>query len=211
MRASKLRNLLEVVALATLVLALSTGCEDGTGLPDDVGSAGDADLEAALEFIRVGNGLPSLGAVLLRGSQVVETGAVGLRAEGSAEPVTTGDRWHLGSLTKAMTATVAARLVEQGVTSWSTTVESVFPDLVGGIRSEYLSASLDELLYHTSGLPDDVTRVPLWPSLRSDTSSLVSSAAAGPPSCFRWNPRCHAERTCTPTRATSWPARCSRR
>ena len=102
--------------------------------------------------------------MLVGGDQIVEMAAVGRRAVGSPEEVTTEDRWHLGSLTEAMTATLAARLVEQGEISWSATTREIFPDLVNHMRAEYLEVSLQELLSHTAGLPVDVMRTPSWPS-----------------------------------------------
>jgi CubicO group peptidase (beta-lactamase class C family) len=134
--------------------------------------AGDHELDATLEIIRAQYDLPSLGAMLIQGDEVVEMGAIGLRAIGFTESVTVQDRWHLGSLTKAMTATLAARLVEQGIISWDTSVASVFPDLVDNIRTEYVSVRLDELLYHTAGLPVDISRAPSWPTLLDDTAPL---------------------------------------
>ncbi len=144
-----------------LLIVTLVGCDSSDPLSDiDIGVAGDGNLNRVLEPIRDDHGLPSLAAVLIRSGQIVETGAVGVRAAGSPEPVTTGDRWHLGSITKAMTATLAATLVEQGVIEWSTTIQEVFPDLVGNIRSEYVDVRLDELLYHTAGLPTNSSTTP---------------------------------------------------
>ena len=81
----------------------------------DAGVAGDGDLNVVLERIRDNRGLPAIAAVLVHRGKIVETGAVGVRAVGSPEPVTTGDRWHLGSIGKSMTATLVAVRVEEGV------------------------------------------------------------------------------------------------
>ena len=68
-----------------------------------------------VEHIRGNHELPALAAILVRSGEVVESEAVGIRAVGSPEPVTISDRWHLGSNTKSMTATLAGVLVEEGV------------------------------------------------------------------------------------------------
>ncbi len=106
--------------LGFLVLAV-TACGSGPTLPSDVGVAGDGELASVLEIIRADHDLPALGAILVRGGQVVESAAAGLRAVGFSEPVTSNDRWHLGSLTKAMTATLAGILVERGTIAWRRT------------------------------------------------------------------------------------------
>ena len=163
-----------LVAWLLLAAALA-GCGDtAPTLPSGVGVAGDGTLDSVLEFIRDDNDLPSLAAVLVHGGQVVESAAVGVRAAECSEEVTSDDRWHLGSLTKAMTATLAAILVEQGTVSWSTTVGDVFPDLVGSIRPEYEDVTPEELLYHTTGLPEDITAAPSWPTLRADPAPLLA-------------------------------------
>jgi CubicO group peptidase (beta-lactamase class C family) len=135
--------------------------------------AGDGGLDNTIEAIRVRYDLPSVAALLLHEGQVVEVAAVGLRAAGSPARVTAADRWHLGSLTKAMTATLAAVLVERGVVSWGTTVGDAFPDLVGTIDPSYEDAALEELLSHTAGLPLDVTRASSWRSLRDDPAPIT--------------------------------------
>jgi CubicO group peptidase (beta-lactamase class C family) len=78
--------------------------------------------------------------------------ATGTRAISSINPVTTQDKWHLGSLTKSMTSTLAAILVKQGVISWSTTIADVYPELTGVINGQYENVRLDQLLSHTSGM-----------------------------------------------------------
>ena len=54
-------------------------------------------------------------------NQVAELAAVGTRTVNGTVAVTTDDKWHLGSLTKNMTATLAGVLVEMSVVSWDTT------------------------------------------------------------------------------------------
>lgn len=66
-------------------------------------------------------------------------------------PVTTEDQWHWGSITKSMTATVAARLVEAGKVKWTSTVGEVL-GAKGKTRDEYKSVTLLHLLSHRAGL-----------------------------------------------------------
>src|SRR6266567_2452949 len=69
------------------------------------------DLSSVLEPILLKHGIPGIAAVVLRGDQIVATGVAGVRKAGGAERITLGDKFHLGSDTKAMTATLAAMLV----------------------------------------------------------------------------------------------------
>lgn len=138
----------------------------------DPGVAGDGTLATRLESIRARHSLPALATLLLEGDHVVETAATGVRADGSGPAVTPGDRWHLGSLTKAMTATLAARLVDRDVASWDVTVGDVFPDLVEVMDTQYVPVSLRDLLRHTSGLPLDASLIPSWPTLATSTAPV---------------------------------------
>jgi CubicO group peptidase (beta-lactamase class C family) len=81
-----------------------------------------------------------------------EAGAAGLRIEGALEPVGAGDLWHMGSNTKAMTATLAARLVEQGVIAWTTTIGEGLAALELDIADTLREATLEDLLSHRSGM-----------------------------------------------------------
>jgi CubicO group peptidase (beta-lactamase class C family) len=144
-------------------------------LPEDVGAAGDGKLGYVLEYIRDSYHLPSLGAMLIVSGQIVEAEAMGFRKLGVDVHVTCQDRWHLGSMGKAMTATLAAVIVERGHIAWNTTVEEVFPELVEKARPEFLNVTLYELLSHTGGLPSygSITKVPSWYSFFNNPSPIT--------------------------------------
>jgi CubicO group peptidase (beta-lactamase class C family) len=127
-------------------------------------AAAEADLSGVLEAVRAKHGLPALGAAVLKGGKVVAIGAVGKRRAGGTEAVTVDDRWHLGSLTKAMTATLLARLVERGRLSWGTTLGEAFPDLAAKMHPGYRAVTLERLLTHFGGAPADVPPE-LWSEL----------------------------------------------
>ena len=103
-------------------------------------------------------GLPALGVAVIKGGRVIAIGAVGTRKAGEKIPVTTGDRFHIGSDTKAMTSLLAAMLVEEKRLRWDSTVEEIFPELKKSIAPGWGSVTLEQLLSHTSGLPADNER-----------------------------------------------------
>ena len=147
------------------------------------------DLGALLEPIRAAKPVPALVAATLRGEAVLAIGAVGRRAAGAPEPVDAGSRFHLGSCTKAMTATMIARLVEQGRLSWTTTIAEGLPELRASIHSAYHRVTLIQLLCHRSGLPEDRRPDPaLWDRLRAlrgplprQRQALAAIVLAAPP------------------------------
>jgi D-alanyl-D-alanine carboxypeptidase len=88
----------------------------------------------------------------------IETGFGGLRAIGQEDAVGAGDLWHVGSDTKAMTATLVARLVEADVIEWTDTVGGVLGDAIPDIDPAYRDVTYIELLSHRSGLPANIGR-----------------------------------------------------
>ncbi|MCE9583557.1 MAG: beta-lactamase family protein [Planctomycetes bacterium] len=122
-------------------------------------------LNELLEPIRAKHKLPALAAVVVTVEGVEESGAVGSRRAGKDEPVTKDDLWHLGSCGKAMTATMVARLVEQGKLKWTTTLGEVFPKLKDSMDAGWRGVTLEQLLANRGGAPADLGRDGLWGKL----------------------------------------------
>lgn len=75
----------------------------------------------------------------------------GKRALGDPAEVTDTDLWHIGSITKSMTATLVARLVEAGQVQWNDSVG----DVLGGaidVHPDLQNVTYIELLTHRSGI-----------------------------------------------------------
>ncbi len=111
------------------------------------------DMTQALEVIRKKHDLPALAAVVVKDGQICDRIAVGVRKWGDPAPVTTNDVFHIGSCTKAMTATLTARLIEEGKLSWDTTIADVFPELKGQMDKQYETVTVEQLLTHRGGVP----------------------------------------------------------
>lgn len=116
------------------------------------GTIGDGQLPAIVEWARSTYGLPSMATAIVRNGQVVEATAEGARSSSSSERVTIGDQWHIGSLTKAMTATLAGVLVEMSVLSWDTTPLEVWPELDATIHADLRGITIRQLLSHNAGI-----------------------------------------------------------
>lgn len=119
------------------------------------GVIGDGRLPQLLEWARASQDAPAIAVVVVRRGQVAEMAAVGRRSSNNPIQVTTADRWHIGSMTKAMTATLAAILVEDGLISWETTPVEVWPELASSIDPGFRNATLRQFLSHSSGMKRD--------------------------------------------------------
>lgn len=123
-----------------------------------------SNLNRTLETIRRANNVPGVACVVVRSNQIIAAGVAGVRKWGvPAAPVTIHDRWHQGSLTKSMTATLAAILVEQGTISWTSKISDVFPDLAASMEAQWHTVTLEMLLSHRSGARGDLSE--FWDKL----------------------------------------------
>jgi len=133
----------------------------------------DEQVGKLLESIRDAHHLPGMIGAIVRGDTLAKIGAAGVRKLGSAEPMQVQDQVHLGSCTKAMTATLIGMLVDDGLLTWSSTIRDVFPEVASRLHPDFLTATLADLLTHRAGLPHDAS----WWSLPGLTTSDQRRAA----------------------------------
>lgn len=135
-------------------------------------------LAELLEPVRAETHVPALAAAAIEKNRLVALGAVGKRRADRDDPIRRDDRFHIGSCTKSMTATLIARLVEMGKLDWSSMVAEVLLDIRKSIRREYWKVTVVQLLTHRSGLPED--RIPhpqVFPKLWSLSAKQRLQAA----------------------------------
>lgn len=160
------RRAAAALGLVALLSLMHAGCDVVDSARKVSTPSQVAALDALLDPIRVEYGLPALAAAVTRRDGLIAAGAVGVRSAASEEPVARHDCFHIGSCTKAMTATLCAVLVDEGRLRWDSSVAEVFPDLAGGMRAEYHKVTLEQLLEHRAGLPDDRQPGPALLALR---------------------------------------------
>ena len=110
-----------------------------------------ADLDPILEPIRQKNDLPALAGAIVTSKGLSAVGAVGVRKYGTKMAVTIDDEFHLGSDTKAMTATIIAMMVETGRLDWKTTLAAALPELAPKMDPAYRQVTLEQLMSHRAG------------------------------------------------------------
>ncbi len=95
--------------------------------------------------------VPGLSAAVMVDGRLVAKGTVGVRALGG-EPALDSDAWHVGSITKSVTATLVARLLERDHLQLSMTLKQLVPDLLVSTQPSYGNATVQDLLSHHSGM-----------------------------------------------------------
>src|SRR5882724_13268854 len=113
-------------------------------------------VDAILQSI-LGRGAERFGmaAAVLRGERIIAQGVAGVRKRATAERITFDDRFHLGSCTKAMTATLVAMLVEEGKLNWTTTLGELFADTVKPMHPAWEKVTLRQVLAHRASLRNE--------------------------------------------------------
>lgn len=139
--------------------------------PSDATSAPDGAkvelqrLDAMAEEFRALHGLPGVGVIAFNDADVLAMGVAGVRKFGGTAAITDADKFHLGSCTKAMTATLVAKLVEQGGMDFDATLSDLFPGVK--VHVDLQSVTIRQLLRHEGGVYSDIiNQAPdLWSSL----------------------------------------------
>ena len=134
-------------------------------------------ISSLLLDVRVRHGLIGLAGAIVTSERVVAVGAVGTRAHGSLVPVTIHDKWHLGSITKSMTSTLAAILVEQGTLEWTTTLEAAFPDFPN-IHPDLSPVPFEPILAHRGGFTNEIGQFSTWTQMLTSTDALPEQRRA---------------------------------
>ena len=144
---------------AALALTPAGGCaagEPGNGAARPVAASGPSDGDARvtrlLRPIREKHGIPAVAGAIVTGRGLAAAGVVGVRKRGTDVPATLRDLWHLGSDTKAMTATLAARLAEENRIDWDKPVAEQARALAPDAHPDFEGLTLLHLLSHRAGL-----------------------------------------------------------
>jgi CubicO group peptidase (beta-lactamase class C family) len=141
--------------------------------------------EVVAEKLRATSVPAAAMAVLVQG-ELRGAGVAGVRKRGTDVRATIDDKFHLGSCTKAMTATLGGKYVERGDLAWTATIAELFPKLK--IHEGYRDVTIRRLLGHVGGVPAKIEK-DLWNRLfrdrelapRKSRELLVRETLAAPP------------------------------
>ena len=157
--------------LFVFLLLASSAPAAGPALPIDA-----KQLHAELEAVYKKHDLPAMGVAIVRSSGVVLVDVVGFRKRGDDTKATAEDKFHIGSDTKAITATLVALLVQDKKLSYDMTLEKALPDLAKKMNEDFRGVTLEQLLSHRSGIRGDVPDK--WKIPRTGPTPAMHTAAA---------------------------------
>src|SRR4051794_13211792 len=116
-----------------------------------------ARIKTILEALQKKHRVPAMAAAVVTPDGIHSWSIVGVRKIGTRIPVEEHDRWHLGSDTKAFTATLLAILAEKGKIDFDVTMAKAFPALAKDMKADYRDVTLDQVLRHRAGLPSNLS------------------------------------------------------
>lgn len=158
-----MKNIFKILLFSLVTSLLFTACGGGgtsggnsnTSPIENTNFTGDGNIEFLMQKNLEKYDIPAMAVVTVSKDVILETAVVGKKSYGEEDEVSSDDLWNIGSVTKSMTATLAAIMVNQGYLTWDTKILEVFPEFEQIIQPEYQNLTLIELLSHTSGFPSD--------------------------------------------------------
>lgn len=175
--------------LWSLLVATCVAC--GIAAPA-LGMGEPLDVSATLAPIVEKTRIPGMAAAIIRDGKIYAIGASGVRAIGHEQKVTIEDKWHLGSCTKAMTATLAGVMVEENELAkskridWETRVVDVFPNVA--MKPGWKTCTLEMLLQNRGGVPTELNKDGLWSRLWNFKGGAVDARRELLNGVLSWEP-----------------------
>ncbi|MFV0605045.1 MAG: serine hydrolase domain-containing protein [Niabella sp.] len=108
---------------------------------------GQNNVQYADSIRRISN-IPELSYAVVTENSISEIQALGKHSINLNDSATLNDRFHIGSNTKAMTAFIIAKYVENGKLKWTTKFFDIYPEWKYNSNSEYYNITLQDLLSH---------------------------------------------------------------
>lgn len=144
-----------LMILSVVLILVSQACKKNDDVKPnnvskpEVGIAGDGNLSANMDYIIKKYEIPGIAFITLKSGQTLEQMEKGTRIFGQQMSIAENSKWHIGSITKSMTSSLVAILVEKGVLDWETTIGET---IEGEYRTEYEEINMIDLLSQTSGV-----------------------------------------------------------
>jgi CubicO group peptidase (beta-lactamase class C family) len=165
-----MRQTLAVLVVLSVGLVGARGADDKgkAGLPSEEVRKLTEQIRTLVQTTREKNKLPGLGVIVVTSRGVLAMDVDGLRKAGTKIKIEPGDKFHMGSNTKSFTALLIAVLVQRKQLSYGLTLKKAFPEYADTMPPAMRTVTLDLLLRHRAGLPNDVPD--WWEFARKGTS-----------------------------------------
>lgn len=141
------------IGISALLAWLVAGCvASRPPLPVSPDVTPSRQLQGILADYDAGVHAPAWAAAVVKDGRIIAVAGTGVRNLQTGAPLEIDTAlFHWGSISKSVTATMLAGLVEKRVLSWNATLAAMFPGMP--MREEYRNVTLAELMNHRADLP----------------------------------------------------------
>ena len=107
--------------------------------------------------------LVGAAGLVMSGGEIKHYATTGVKQLGKGIAISEEEVWHIGSITKSMTATMIGRLVDRNILSWETTIGEAFK--TDDIDPTWNEVTIRQLLTHTAGARANFSSMSqtIWP------------------------------------------------
>ncbi|MBC3758174.1 serine hydrolase [Hyunsoonleella sp. SJ7] len=146
---------MKTLILSTLIIMFTciTSCtkdDDTNPSPNlEIGVSGDGLLPVHTQNIIDESGVPAISGMSIKSGNILESVELGLQKFDGSNPILPNSKWHIGSITKSMTATLTGILIENNYLSWNTKIGDITTE---GYLEDYQNVTILELLSMTAGI-----------------------------------------------------------
>ena len=172
------RRLTAVLGLALVMGGALAGAAGAAPAVEAAPIRDHAWLQAQINEVVERYGLPGIAVGLVERGETTLLHTSGERVAGSGEPVTPDTLFKIASNSKAMTASVLARLVDAGQLGWDDPVIKHLPGF--RMHDPWVTRNMQvrDLLIHNSGLPQGAGDLMLWPGPNDFTRADIIDGLA---------------------------------
>ncbi|RYZ69334.1 MAG: class A beta-lactamase-related serine hydrolase, partial [Lysobacteraceae bacterium] len=173
---SRITGSRRALLLGCLLLAGTAPALAATPAAEDQAEA--VSLDAIVDEAVARYHLPGIAVGVIEGGKVVRVVTRGETQAGSGRPITSRSLFKIASNSKAMTASVLARLVDAGKLRWEDPVARHLPGF--RMQDPWVSREMQvkDLLVHNSGLPEGGGDLMLWPEPNHFTRADIIAGLA---------------------------------
>lgn len=167
---------------AVLSITLLCACSSPPPPPPSVTEAPKnpyENLEKKISRIQEDSAMPALQVRVMERGEIKFNYSRGQRAAGKEAPLQPRDRFHLGPASSAVTAVLAAQLIDLKLVDWNTPLRQLLPKDTP-IHLQHKDTTLEMILSQKAGFadPKDLQGKKLWPQLYSmDTRAARTKLA----------------------------------
>ena len=138
-------------------------------------------IDSIVPTILKTSGIPGMAIVIVRNDSVLLSKGYGIRSIDSKTPVTNQTIFGVGSLTKAMTATALAMLVDSSIVSWDDRVKKHLPEF--RLADPYVTENLE--IQDVLSLREGIPRGDTIAARNMSAQQIISRMAFLSPTMFR--------------------------